>query len=94
MNVSLIIFMMWYVHAALGSASQLEGLPKSCLSLVLSVCECVSVDLCSEYIEFENFMLGIIEEHCYGSCIISDLYIYVSRILNVCIGKILTINLL
>ena len=42
----------------------------------------------------ENFMLRIIEEHFYGSCIISDLYIYVSRILNVCIGKILTINLL
>ena len=39
-------------------------------------------------------MLGIIEEHFYGSCIVSDLYIYVSRILNVCIGKILTINLL
>ena len=35
----------------------------------------------------ENFMLGIIEEHFYGSCIISDLYIYVSHILNVCIGK-------
>ena len=42
----------------------------------------------------QNCMLGIIEEHFYGSCITSDLYIYVSRILNVCIGKILTINLL
>ena len=42
----------------------------------------------------QNCMLGIIEEYFYGSCIISDLYIYVLRILNVCIGKILTINLL
>ena len=38
----------------------------------------------------QNGMLGIIEEHVYDSCIISDLYTYVSCILNVCIGKILT----
>ena len=42
----------------------------------------------------QNCMMGIIEELFYDSCIISDLYIYVSRILNVCICKILTIYLL
>ena len=42
----------------------------------------------------QNCMLGIIEELFYDSCIISELYIYVSRVLNLCICKILTMNLL
>ena len=45
--------MMLYVHAGAWKRLLVGGLPKSCLSLVLSICECLSVDLCSEYIEFE-----------------------------------------